>query len=209
MTDHDAILWQSARNLLDAQENLNKLFEAFWQVECSDTGLKIEELDQDASDADFFQPVWNSYFLHRRNTRANGKAQGVVTIAIQLTADEGTEADWADGKRSKVIVGYSFSSELPDAWEFTTDAPNEAGYSEDCVAERRFWRPADNEDKSWFYALPLDLLTNTKRVRELVVTPVHEILRAGPVDNFIGKVDASLVKIEASLCLPPQSSAAG
>ncbi|WP_226628152.1 hypothetical protein [Alloyangia pacifica] len=208
MTDHGAILWQSARNLLDAQENLNKLYDAFWQIECSDTDLKIEAFDEDESVSDFIQPVWNTYFRHRRNTRANSKTRGFVTIAIQLTADEGTEADWAYGKRSKVIVGYSIGSEGQDKWEFTTDALNEAGYTEYCVAEQRFWRPEDNEDKSWFYAVPLDLLTNTKRVRELVVAPVHEILRGGPVDDFIAKVDASLVKIEASLCLPPQPSAA-
>ncbi|WP_010140773.1 hypothetical protein [Oceanicola sp. S124] len=131
-----------------------------------------------------------------------------MTIAIQLTADEGTEADWVYGKRSKVIVGYSIGNEIQDAWEFTTDAVNEAGQTEYCVAEQRFWRPEDNEDKSWFYAVPLDFLTSTKRVRELVVAPAHEILRGGPVNDFIAKVDASLAKIEASLCLPPQPSAA-
>ena len=208
MTGPDAILWQSARNLLDSQENLNKLFDAFWQIECSDMGLRIEKLEWDVFELNVLRPVWNSYFLHRRNTRANGKAQGIVTIAIQLTADEGTEADWADGKRSKVIVGYSTGIVMDYAWEFTTDGPNEAGHTKDCVAERRFWRSEDNEDESWFYAVPLDLLTDTKRVRELVVAPVHEILRGGSVGDFIGKVDACLEKIEASLCLPPQASAA-
>lgn len=209
MTDHDAILWQSARNLLDAQDNLNKLYDAFSQIECSDADPKIEANDEDESNSDFIQPVWNAYFRHRKNTRANGKTRGFVTIAIQLTADEGTEADWAHGKRSKVLVGYSCSSDDQDAWEFTTGAPNEAGYMEYCVAEQRFWRSEDYDDESWFYAVPLNLLTSTKRVRELIVAPVHEILRGEPVEDFIGKVDASLIKIEASLCLPPQSSAAG
>ncbi|MFC5738629.1 hypothetical protein [Sinirhodobacter huangdaonensis] len=208
MTNHDAILWQSARNLLDAQENLNKLFKAFWLVECSGEDPKIEELEYDRSSGDFLQPVWNSFFLHR-NTRANGKAKGIVTIAIQLTADEGTEADWADGKRSKVIVGYSTGIVRQDAWAFTTDGPNEAGYMENCVAEQRFWRPEDKEDESWFYAVPLDFLTSTERVRELVVAPVREILRGGPLDDVFEKVDASLAKVEASLCLPPQPGAAG
>lgn len=208
MTSPDTILWQSARNLLDAQENLNKLYDAFWQVECSDTGLILEELESDVSDEDFFQPVWNTYFLHRRATRSNGKREGIVTIAVQLTADEGTEADWPDGKRSKVFVGYSAHIGLENAWWFTTDGPNQAGYCEECVAERRFWRPEDNGDNSWFYAVPLDLLTDTKRVRELIVAPLHEILRSGKVDGF-GKVDACLAKIEASLCLPPRLGASG
>ncbi|MBQ4823859.1 hypothetical protein J4729_04755 [Leisingera sp. HS039] len=208
MIDQDAILWQSARNLLDAQENLNKLYEAFWQVECSDSGLKIEELEEDGSDGEFLQPVWNTYFVHRRNARSNSKAKGIVTIAIQLTADEGTESDWADGKRSKVIVGYWPNGMDDGAWVFTTDGPNDAGYCEEWVAERRFWRREDTEDKSWFYAVPLNLLTDTKCVRELIVAPVHEILRAGPGDVF-SKVDDSLAKVEASLCLPPQPSAAG
>lgn len=208
MTNHDAILWQSARNLLDAQENLNKLFDAFWLVECSDRDLKIEELEYDRPGGDFLQPVWNSFFLHR-NTRANGKSKGIVTIAIQLTADEGTEADWADGKRSKVIVGYSTGIVMQDAWAFTTDGPNEAGYMENCVVEQRFWRPKDKEDESWFYAVPLDFLTSTKCVQKLVVDPVHEILRGGPLDDVFEKVDASLARVEASLCLPPQPGAAG
>lgn len=209
MTGHDAILWQSARNLLDAQKNLNKLFESFWQVECSDTGLRIEEFDQDRPDEDFLQPVWNSYFVHRRNTRSNAKAKGFVTIAIQLTADEGSEGDWADGNRSKVIVGYSPGTKAEDAWVFTTDGPNAAGYREECSTERHFWRPEDSDDESWFYAVPLDLLTDTKRVRELIVAPVHEILGSDPVDDAFGNVVSSLVKIEASLCLPPQATISG
>lgn len=209
MTDHGAILWQSARNLLDAQANLNKLFEAFWQIECSDAGLRIEELDQDGSDEDFIQPVWNCYFVHRRNTRANSRAKGIVTISIQLTADEGNEAYWTDGRRSKVFIGYSTGINVDEAWVFRKDSPNEAGYAEECIAELRFWRPEDSEDESWFYAVPLDLLTDTRRVRELVVAPVHEILRDGTVDGVFEKVDASLVKIEASLCRPPQPGAAG
>lgn len=208
MTGNDAILWQSARNLLDAQDNLNKLFEAFWLIECSEAGLKIEWSGQDAPDENFLQPVWNTFFVHRKNNRANGKRAGIVTIAIQLTTDEGTEAVWSEGKRSKVIVGYSTGTKLEDAWFSGTYGPNAAGYYEDCVAERRFWRPEDIEDKSWFYAVPLDLLTDTQRVRELIVAPVHEILRDGTVDDVFAKVDAALVKIEASLCLPPQSGAA-
>ena len=131
-----------------------------------------------------------------------------MTIAIQLTTDEGTEAVWSEGKRSKVIVGYSTGTKLEDAWFFGSYCPYAAGYLEDCVAERRFWRPEDIEDKSWFYAVPLDLLTDTQRVRELIVAPVHEILRDGTVDDVFAKGDAALVKIEASLCLPPQSGAA-
>lgn len=208
MNNNDKILWQSARNLLNAQKNLNKLFEAFWQVECRDTDLKIEEHDQDGSDGEFFQPVWNSYFIHRRNTRSNAKVKGILTIAIQLTSDEGTEAAWADGKRSKVLVGYSTGVVVDDAWIFATDSPNEAGYCKDCVAKRRFWCPESNDDESWFYALPLDLLTNTERVRELIVAPVHEILCSEPIDDVFKKVDASLGKIETSLCLPPQPDAA-
>nr|ADF47141.1 hypothetical protein [Paracoccus aminophilus JCM 7686] len=84
--------------------------------------------------------------------------------------------------------------------------PNDAGYREDCVAARRFWRLEDSKDKSWFYAVPLDLLTGTKRVRELIVLPVHEILRGEADDGMFERVDASLAKIEASLCLPPQPS---
>lgn len=197
MTAAGSILWQSARNLLDAQENLNKLFESFWQVECSDTTLRIEEFDVDGSNEDFIQPVWNTFFLHRRSTRANGKAEGIVTISIQLTADEGNEAEWAEGQRSKVIIGYSTGTTIQEAWVFTTDGPNEAGYREECVAERRFWRPEDKEDESWFYAVPLDLLTDTRKVRELIVAPVHEILLGE-------KIDTALAKIDTSLCLPPQ-----
>nr|WP_013496753.1 hypothetical protein [Paracoccus aminophilus]ADF47142.1 hypothetical protein [Paracoccus aminophilus JCM 7686] len=121
MNNHDSILWQSARNLLDAQENLNKLFHAFGHIECSTPDLEIEELDVEGSDEDFIQPVWNIYFAHRRSARANAKTRGIVTIAIQLTSDQGTEADWADGKRSKVIVGYSIGNSLDeDAWFFST-----------------------------------------------------------------------------------------
>jgi hypothetical protein len=207
MSGSDAILWQSARNLLDAQENLNKLLDAFWQIESSDSALRIEYFDQDVPDKDFLQPVWNFYFLHRRNTRANGKPLGIVTIGIQLTSDEGTEAVWQYGKRSKVLVGYSTSAQVDSAWKFATNNPNQAGYHASCVHERRFWRWEGIDNFDWFYGVPLDLLTDTKRVQELVITPVHEILCCGSAGDVVSNIDVALAKIESKLCLPPQPSA--
>jgi len=204
MTSADAILWQSARNLLDAQGNLYKLCEAFWQIECSDNSLHIEDFDQDASNEDFFQPVWNYFFRHRRNGRANAKTLGVVTIALQLTADEGAEANWIYGKRSKILVGYAAVNNTNESWNFHTAAPNEAGYCQDCVAEGFFWRDESSNSLDWFYAVPLDLLTSTQCVRKLVVEPLHDILRAIPNGNAYEIVANSLANIKDYLCQPPQ-----
>ena len=207
MTNPDTILWQSARNLLDSQENFHKLYAAFYQLECGGDGLTIEWSSEEDSGGDFFKPVWNTYYDHFGSARANAKLEGIVTIALQLTADEGTEADWPYGKRSKVLVGYSGKISLEDPWGFTTSSPNQAGYFEGCVARELLWY-MEYDKGSWFYAVPLDLLTSTSRVRELIVAPVHEILCGGTEDVF-GLVDASLAKIKDSLCLPPKPRAAG
>jgi hypothetical protein len=196
----DEIIWQSAQNILRAQENLDKLFNAFRLVETMDSDLAIVEASADAAEEDFLKPVWNLYFFVKRSDRANAKTEGVLTLAIQLTSDEGDEADWKHGKRAKALIGYSAGRSLEDAWEFDSDAPNAAGYCRNWLAKARHWaiQDEDVDDPSWFYALPLDRLTNATAVRDLIVAPVREILRGGKVDDV-------LAKIEEALCPPPQA----
>lgn len=198
MTSPDTILWQSAQNIILSQKNLNKLFEAFGLIECSDRSLAIEEEGTDEAEDDFLQPVWNRYFFVKRSNRLNARITGTLTLAIQLTSDEGEEADWTHGKRAKVLIGYCADPSMENAWIFETDGPNAAGYRQDCMAQALHWNSNDVGNSSWFYALPLDRLTNTTAVRELIVTPVHEILRGGVVADVLGR------NAEA-LCLPPQA----
>ncbi|AFO86746.1 hypothetical protein D1821_03730 [Phaeobacter inhibens] len=197
MTNPDSTLWQSAQNIQSSQQNLNKLYNAFALIECSCSDLAIEIADEDATDGDFLQAVWNCYFYVKRSNRANAKITGTLTLAIQLTSDEGGEIDWEHGKRAKVLVGYTANPSIENAWVFLTDAPNTAGYHEDCVPHSLHWTMDDFSDPSWFYALPLDQLTNASAVRELIVTPVHDVLRGGNVEE-------ELLKIEKALCQPPK-----
>jgi hypothetical protein len=197
MTGIDKILWQSAQNILRAQQNLDKLFGAFRLVETMDSDLAIVEEDADATGGDFLRSVWNLYFFIKRSNREDAETEGALTLVIQLTSNEGDEADWEHGKRAKVLIGYSAGRSLEDAWGFDSDGPNAAGYREDCVAQARHWTIDDVEDPSWFYALPLDRLTNATAVSDFIVAPVREILRGGKVDDVLGK-------IEGVLCLPPK-----
>lgn len=196
MTGPDAILWQSAQNLFRAQENLNKLFEAFSLVECSDADLTIEEEDADGPDEEFLQPLWNCFYLVKRSNRKNAKVLGVLTLAIQLTSEEGNEGEWTHGRRAKVLVGYSTDAAVENAWEFTTDFPNQAGYAEECISDGHHWTVDDRGNSSWFYAIPLDHLVGTQEVREMIVKPVHKILRSGNVGE-------GLETIGNKLCPPP------
>jgi len=198
MTHPDAILWQSAQNILRAQGNLDKLFEAFSLVECSNTDLTIEDVCADGADDQFLQPVWNCFFVVKRSNRKNAKVAGVLTMAIQLTSEEGNEGEWTHGRRAKVLVGYSPYADVENAWNFTTSSPNQGGYVEKCISSGRHWTIGDQSDSSWFYAVPLDHLIGTREVRELIVKPVHKILRSNTVDE-------GLATIAEKLCLPPGS----
>lgn len=196
MTGPDTILWQSAQNLLRAQDNLNKLLEAFSLVECSDADLTIEEEDADGPDEEFLQPLWNCFYLVKRSNRKNAKVLGVLTLAIQLTSEEGDEGEWTHGRRAKVLVGYSNDAAVENAWEFTTDFPNQTGCAQECISNGLHWTVDDPINSSWFYAIPLDHLIGTQEVRELIVKPVHKILRSGNVGE-------GLTKIGNKLCPPP------
>jgi len=198
MTNLSANLWQSAKNILQTQDNLNKLFAAFSLVECREANLVIEEEAEDEALGEFFQPTWNYYFLVRSSMRKNAKVTGSITIAIQLTSTEVKEGDWVHGKCAKVLVGYSPFPGLDNAWEFHADAPNAAGLCDSCMNTSTHWVEKDTDESSWFYAIPLDKLTSTTQVRELIVKPVHEILS--------GRQAAEVLRHNSkSLCLPPNS----
>ena len=196
MTNPDACIWQSAWNIQQAQANLNKLFEAFDCIECQNPGLVIECDDSDECQGEFIQPVWNAYYSIKRSARANARVVGWVTLAIQLTCDEGVEASWVFGKRAKVLVGYSPERDFEYAWEFDTGTPNAAGYCDDCAANETHWTFDDDGAISWFYALPLDQMTNSAAVREYIAGPLHRILAGGDPTEVLNE-------IRDALCLPP------
>ncbi|WP_339107031.1 hypothetical protein [Thioclava sp. GXIMD4216] len=197
----DECLWQSASNILRAQDNLNLLFDAFDAVECDSERLKIELEDADKSDGDFIQAEWNAYYSVKTKTAlAKGWQSGWLTLAIQLTCNESLEARWDHGKRAKVLVGYVPLKKSDEAWGFDADGPNSAGYRDKCVMRELYWQLIeDNGRLSWFYALPLDLMTSTQAVKKLIVDPVHSVLRSEtPQDPSI-----VLAKIKDKLCCPP------
>ena len=202
MTNPDACIWQSAWNIQQAQENLNKLFEGFDLIECRQQGLVIEFDNSDECEGEFIQPVWNAYYTVKRKTRSNAKVEGWITLAIQLTCTQGVEADWEFGKRAKVLVGYCPLGSFNDAWGFDIDSPNSAGYYEDCELRQTYWAMVDRKTVSWFYALPLDQMTSVEAVKKLIVAPLHEILKAEepqePTDVLQG--------IGQHLCQPPNHS---
>ena len=202
MNNPDACIWQSAWNILQAQANLNKLFEAFDKIECWNPGLVIECDDADECEGEFIQPVWNAYYSVKKSARANARVVGWVTLAIQLTCAEGVEAEWIFGKRAKILVGYSPLRSFDDAWVFDTDSPNSAGYHEDCEISETHWN-LDEEGglTSWFYALPLDQMTSTEAVQKYIVEPLHRILAGHGLTQVL---DA----ISAKICLPPPPRAA-
>ena len=203
MTTPDACIWQSAWNIWQAQENLNRLFDAFDLVECSHQGLVIEFYESDECDGEFIQPVWNAYYSIKRSKRKNAKIEGWVTLAIQITCSEGVESDWDFGKRAKVLVGFSPLRSFGEAWEFDTDSPNSAGYRDDCEVTKSHWTLEEGRGVvSWFYAIPLDQMTSVEAVKKLIVAPLHNILKAeepqDPTDILQG--------IGQHLCQPPNHS---
>lgn len=198
----DACIWQSAFNILQSQENLEKLFEALDLVECQTDDLVIEVRNADDAEDEFIQPVRNAFYAIRRPSLGNRRIVGRITLAIQLTCEEGGELDWEFGKRAKALVGYSENPGMSYAWKFHAGEPNSAGYVENCRAEGTFWRFYEDDEQAndWFYAIPLDELTSTGSVRRLIVDPLHNILRSDNPQNPAGE----LTRIERHLCRPPQ-----
>lgn len=194
----DECLWQSTRNLLNAQENLNKLFEAFDRLTIREAGLVVEFNSQDKSARDWVEPSWNCYYDVRGNRKANASAIGALTIAIQLTCDHGEGPEWSFGKRAKVVVGYSAKQE--DWWEFGTTVPNAAGYLDEvCTPNETHWSGSYGGRDAWVFAVPLDMLTSTDAVDKYIKEPVHRILRGEAPTNVLGKEG-----VREGLCIPPQ-----
>lgn len=196
MTTIDSCIWQSVQNILQAQVNLEKLFDAFDCVECFADDLAIEWDDSDGRKGALIQPAWNIYFTVKKRNPRNFKTVGWITIAIQLTCSEGREAEWEFGKRSKVLVGYSHGRDFEYAWEFDAESPNAAGYCEGCVADGCHWKFDDEDKTSWFYGVPLDFLTSTDAVRKYVAEPLHKIIRGSELEDV-------LKDIQEQLCPPP------
>ena len=187
----DEALWQSARNIKDSQDNLNRLFDSFAAVECSQ-GPYIREADWDAVDEEFIQPVWNYYFSVHASARANSRINGWITAAIQLTCNDGVHGDWPSGRRSKVLVGYSDYREYGDAWVFDTNSPNKSGHYDDCQDRRDHWIYDDDCESSWFYAVQLSSLASTEAVQENIVRPVHAILQGEDISSVLAPIQYNL-----------------
>lgn len=195
MTTDEAI-WQSAQNLLKSSKNLDKLWESFDAIICNIPKELVVEFDDCAAENnEWLYPVWEKYCKVKQAPNGKMKGTGWITLAIQLTCTIGIEGDWSHGRRAKVLVGYSPRKDFDDAWEFDSDNPNSAGYVEDCVTGDYRWIHSD--EKRWFFAVPLDVLTGTEEVEACIASPMHRILRGEDPDEV-------LKEISASLCLPPR-----
>lgn len=185
-------IWKSAQNLLASQANLDKLFDAFDAIECVQTDLEIKWDDSDFVVGDWVRPVWAAYYKVRQRPKKKLVDSGWITIAIQLTSDEGL-GGWEHGKKAKVLAG--FIPKKDDWWFFDTAKPDAEGRWGDCVAEEYRW--FDPDDEGWFFAVPLDKLTNTESVEKYVTTPLREMI-AGvePAEAFAGIADG--------VCCPPK-----
>ena len=193
-------VWQSARNLLDCQVNLNNLCEAFDEVECDDGDLIIEFEGDDEGSVDWVCPVWNTYYKVSKRPRKKKAGAGWITLAIQLTCDEGInenlDGEWAHAHHAKVIAGYSPSKNWSDAWEFDTGAPNSAGIYTDCITKDYHWVWEDDK-KYGFFAVPLDVLTIMDNVRAFLAEPLHHLASGGSFEDVLGG-------IKDKLCIPPR-----
>lgn len=187
-------LWQSARNIQDSSLNLDLLWEALAPPSVDPAGRIIEHQSSD-DDCDWVSPFRNRYYNVRENSKKR-KANGSVTLAIQLTSNE-VGNSWAFGKVAKVLAAYSPHGD--DHWEFDAANPDTAGNCEDgpsWVCEEFRW--VDPDGGGWFFAVPLDALNSTNAVEDYVIQPLlHLIAGRPPAEVFWG--------IEDKVCRPPQS----
>ncbi|KUJ77878.1 hypothetical protein AVO45_07840 [Ruegeria marisrubri] len=199
-------LWQSTRNLLDVQVNLEKLYDAFDTVELDETGkggLIIEFDSNTYEGGDWVRPVWNAYYkvnerLNVGKDKEKKKGLGYITLAIQLTSDPGHGDDWEYGRQAKVLVGYCPSPKSDDRWEFDTANPEGAGESEDGNPRGSLWVYCD-DDRSWFYAVQLEALDRPEAVDGYLVNPLRALIKGNAPEKVFGP-------IKDKLCIPPQKA---
>lgn len=199
-------LWQSARNLMDAQLNLDKLYEAFDRVEVDKPGrggLIIELEDYDYEGGDWVRPVWNVFYKVTERRKVGKKSEtkkglGYITLAIQLTCDPGHGGNWEFGRQAKVLAGYCPSAESDGGWEFGSGHPDGAGRCEGWSPRGKLW--VHNEDnRSWFYAVQLDALDSVEAVDECLVNPLRGLIKDGAPEEVLGP-------IKDKLCIPPHKA---
>lgn len=190
-------IWQSARNILDSQDNLDKLCEAFNIIECDKPELAIEFYESDANNDYWIVPAWNQYYRVYRRPNGRKVHAGWITLAVQLTCQECVEDDWSYGKVAKVLAAYCPYRGYDAAWDFDAESPNSAGYFEGCISKEWHWMHQDG--KSWFFAVPLSVLTSTEAVEIYVTGPIWQILAGGEPAKV-------LKPIVDKLCRPPESS---
>ena len=191
----DEAIWQSAQNLLRSSDNLDKLWKAFDVIECKEKQLVIEYGDAGSENSGWIYPVWEAYYKVRQAPNGNMKDTGWIRLAIKLTCEVGVEGDWQHGKRAKVLAGYAPFKSLDHAWGFDTEDPNSSGYCEECITDEYRWLHSD--EASWFFAVPLDVLTSTDAVEAYIAKPMQRIVQ-GEDPNVV------LREIRENLCLPPR-----
>lgn len=192
----DRAIWQSAQNLLVSGGNLDKLWESLDVILCKERDLIIEYESEDSYNLGWLDPVCNAYYKVQQRPKGRIAHTGWITLSIQLTCVDENKGDWQNGKRAKVLAGYSPYSSFDDAWGFDSNSPNSSGMFEDCKAQDLFWIHEDN--KSWFFAVPLDELTSTNAVETLIVEPMRRIIRGETADKVLGP-------IRDRMCLPPST----
>lgn len=190
-------LWQSARNIETAQDNLDMLWVALDQIECDYPDMKVASGSLDSDGGDWITPVYSKHYSVRRRTKKNMVDAAWITITIQLTCDESNEVDWQYGKRAKLILGYSASKRVDEAWRFNRSQPDSAGFVEDCRMDGLRWTFDSDDGKSWFFSVPLDNLTSNKAVEELATGPMLRLIRGEDVQSVLGP-------LKAQLCVPPE-----
>ncbi|MDO5704176.1 MAG: hypothetical protein Q4G49_03765 [Paracoccus sp. (in: a-proteobacteria)] len=189
-------IWQSVRNLLDSTNNLEQLWEEFDRIECDDDDLRID-FDSESIDKNTWVTLAReAYYAVRTRPSRNMRHTGWITLAIQLASEEDETSRWSHHKQSKVLVGYSVYPEPGGAWQFDSTSPDANGYCDECITDKYRWH---HEDKSWFYAVPLDMLDSRDAVLNYIVGPTHALIRDEDAETVLGP-------IRDNLCLPPQTS---
>ncbi len=183
-------LWQSARNLVTATDELDALLEQLvddLEAKHDDVRLTCQNRWEELDGSDWIEPGWAVDFrVERPNGRKKSHALGIASLCLRLydPAEEGLggdEVSWRWARVPKLFCAFWPRVGKTDAtWDASKLSLHADGTSDGTTKRGRTWRRTvpvgrSGEAEAWFFCVPVAALTEANLHAE-VVEPFLKLL---------------------------------